>query len=379
MWVGPSLKIALFTEWFFPVRGGVSSHVYGLAKELARRKHDVKVFTKKRSRKASSGTVDYHGIAVRTLSPSIPVNFPVIPPSRGQMYEVFSKGDFDLVHAHHAFTPTPLLALWQAHGAGIPSVLTNHSIPGRGYGGAMGDLLISALYPIRQYLNMADHIVAVSRAAADFMSLLVDYVPISVIPNGVDCELFKPRPSERRTGKRILYVSRLVNRKGPHVLIRAFKKVLANVPDAELVMVGEGYLKPVLEMMAYDLGLGGSVKFLGDVKPEMLGQTYASSDVFVLPSLHAESFGMVLLEAMASEVPVIASRTGGVPEVVSDGKDGILVKPGDETELSEALTRLLMNENERSEMGRAGRKKTLKDYDWQVIGGKIEELYRSLA
>ena len=138
-------------------------------------------------------------------------------------------------------------------------------------------------------------------------------------------------------------------------------------------------MKPFLEMMAYDLGLSGSVKFLGDVRSEMLGQTYASSDIFVLPSLHAESFGIVLLEAMASEVPVIASKTGGVPEVVSDGKEGILVKPGDEMELSEALTRLLTNENERSEMGRAGRKKALKDYDWQVVGGKIEELYRSLA
>jgi glycosyltransferase involved in cell wall biosynthesis len=373
------LKIALFTEWFFPVRGGVSSHVYGLAKELARRKHDVKVFTKRRSRRASAETAEYRGIAVRTLSPSIPINFPVIPPSGGQMREVFSKGDFDIVHSHHAFTPTPLLALWQAHSAGIPSVLTNHSIPARGYDGVIGDILSSALYPIRQYLNMADHIVAVSRAAADFMSLLVDYVPISVIANGVDCELFKPLPSIDRTGKRILYVSRLVNRKGPHVLIRAFKKVLASVPDAELVIVGEGYLKPVLEMMTYDLGLSESVRFLGDVGSEMLTQTYSSSDVFVLPSLHAESFGMVLLEAMASEVPVIASRTGGVPEVVSDGKEGILVKPGDETELSEALMRLLTNENERSEMGRAGRKKALRDYDWKVIGGKIEELYRSLA
>jgi len=373
------LKIALFTEWFFPVRGGVSSHVYGLAKELTRRKHDVKVFTKRRSRKVPSGAAEYRGITVRTLSPSIPVNFPVIPPSRGQMYEVFSKGDFDLVHSHHAFTPTPLLALGQAHGAGVPSVLTNHSIPGSGYGGTMGDILSSALYPIRQYLNMADHIVAVSRAAADFMSLLVDYVPISVIPNGVDCELFMPRAREHRTGKRILYVSRLVNRKGPHVLIRAFKNVLAEIPDAELVIVGEGYLKPVLEMMRYDLGLGESVKFLGDIGSGALAQTYSSSDVFVLPSLHAESFGMVLLEAMASEVPVIASRTGGVPEVVTDNKEGILVKPGDEEELSEALMRLLTNEGERLEMGKAGRKKAVSEYDWKVVGGKIEDLYRSLA
>ena len=373
------MRIGLFTEWFLPVRGGVSSHVYGLARELTRRKHDVTVYTKRRSRRSSAETADYRGIAVKTLSPSIPINFPVIPPSRGQMYEVFSKSNFDLVHAHHAFTPTPLLALWQAHRAGIPSVLTNHSIPARGYDGTLGDILSSALYPIKQYLNAADHIVAVSRAAADFMSLLVDYVPISVIPNGVDCDFFRPLQGAGRTGKRILHVSRLVNRKGPHVLIRAFKEVLASVPDAELVIVGEGYLKPVLEMMTYDLGLSESVKFLGDVGSEKLAQTYSSSDVFVLPSLHAESFGLVLLEAMASEVSIIASRTGGVPEVVSDGKEGVLVKPGDETELSEAMTRLLTDENERSKMGKAGRRKALEHYDWKVIGGKIEDLYRSLV
>ena len=373
------MKLALFTEWFPPVRGGVSSHVYGLAKELVRRRNDVMVYTKRRSGKSSGGVSDYKGIRVRTLAPSVPFNFPVIPPSRGELHEVFERGDFDVVHSHHAFTPTPLLALAYARNADVPSVLTNHSIPGRAYDGTMGDILSSALYPLRQYLNLADHIVAVSQAAADFMSLLVDYVPISVIPNGVDCELFKPRPDVKRSGRRILYVSRLVNRKGPHVLIRAFKRVVGEIPDADLVIVGDGYLGSALRMMTYDLGLVDSVKFLGDISSERLARIYASSDIFVLPSLHAESFGMVLLEAMASEVPVVASETGGVPEVVKDGDEGILVKPGDEEQLAQAILELLRSEERRSQMAKAGRRKVLARYDWRIVGEEMLKLYNSLA
>jgi len=373
------LKLALFTEWFPPVRGGVSSHVYGLAKELVRRRHDVTVYTKRQSRRSSGDVSDYKGIRVKSLAPSVPLNFPVIPPSRGELHEVFKDEDFDVVHSHHAFTPTPLLALVYARNANVPSVLTNHSIPGSGYDGTMGDILSSALYPLRQYLNMADHIVAVSQAAADFMSLLVDYVPISVIPNGVDCELFKPRPDVKRSGRRVLYVSRLVNRKGPHVLIRALKRVVGEIPDAELVIVGEGYLSPALRMMTYDLGLMDSVKFLGNISSERLARTYASSDIFVLPSLHAESFGMVLLEAMASEVPVVASETGGIPEVVKDGDEGILVKPGDEEQLAQAILELLRSEDKRSQMAKAGRQKALARYDWRVVGEEVQKLYSSLA
>lgn len=373
------MRIALFTEWFLPVRGGVSSHVFGLSRELKRRGHDVIVYTKRRASDGSQQASVLEGVSVRNLSPLIPINFPAVPPSTNQLSEAFEGGDFDVVHAHHAFTPTPLLALWQAQNASVPSVLTNHSIPSRGHDSLLWDTLSSALYPLRQYLNMADHIVAVSQAAADFISLLVDYVPVSVIPNGVDCEFFKARPEIKKTGKRVLYVSRLVNRKGPHVLLRAFKKVLDGEPAAELTLVGKGYLRPALQMMAYDLGIGDSVTFLGDVSNEKLAMAYSSSDIFVLPSLHAESFGMVLLEAMASEVPVIASRTGGIPEVFDDGEQGLLVTPGDEEELSNAMIDLLGDEDKRKRMGRAGRKKALDDYDWQIVGGKIEDLYESLV
>lgn len=183
----------------------------------------------------------------------------------------------------------------------------------------------------------------------------------------------------KRTGKKVLYVSRLVNRKGPHVLIRALKKVVIEIPDAELVIVGEGYLRPALQMMTYDLELMDSVKFLGDISPERLARTYASSDVFVLPSLHAESFGMVLLEAMASEVSVVASRTGGIPGVVKDGGEGILVKPGDEEQLARAIVELLRNEEKRSQIAKAGRHKALERYDWKIVGEKMQELYSSLA
>jgi glycosyltransferase involved in cell wall biosynthesis len=136
-------------------------------------------------------------------------------------------------------------------------------------------------------------------------------------------------------------------------------------------------MRSALEELAMNFNIIDKVKFLGDVSDDVLPQVYSNADIFVLPSLHAESFGLVLLEAMASGLPIVATNVGGIPEILEDGKEGFLTKP-DDKEIAEALAKLLGNKTMREEMGKNGRKKATEKYEWKVVGEKIEETYREL-
>ncbi|MBO3757520.1 MAG: glycosyltransferase family 4 protein, partial [Candidatus Brockarchaeota archaeon] len=232
-------------------------------------------------------------------------------------------------------------------------------------------------YPVRYYISKAEVVIAVSKAAANFISFFIDYAPIKIIPNGIDTNRFKPNFDKENKELRILFVSRLVHRKGPHLLVKAFKRVIKRYDKVTLIFAGSGYMRETLEELAMSLNIASKVKFLGDVPDENLPQVYSESDIFVLPSLHAESFGLVLLEAMASGLPVVTTNIGGIPEVLEDGKEGFLVKP-DERNIADALIKLLEDKNLREKMGRNGRKKAVEVYDWKNVGEKIEEVYKEL-
>lgn len=368
------MKIGLFTEWYLPIRGGVSSHVSGLYKELKRRGHEVKIFTKKSKLRQERKITDED---VVELNPTFPLDLPILPPSGDETLKVISSYNLDIVHAHHAFTATPLAGLAYAERLGIPRLLTNHSIPAGKHDGYFWETVGNLAYPFRYYINKAEVIIAVSKAAANFISFFVDYVPIKIIPNGIDTNRFKPNFDKENKELKILFVSRLVHRKGPHLLVRAFKRVVKKYDNVALVFVGSGYMRGTLEELAMSLNITEKVKFLGDVSDEILPQVYSESDIFVLPSLHAESFGLVLLEAMASGLPVVATSVGGIPEVLEDGKEGFLVKP-DEKNIAEALIKLLEDKDLREKMGKNGRKKVVENYDWKNVCEKIEETYREL-
>jgi len=368
------MKVGLFTEWYLPIRGGVSSHVSGLYKELKRRGHEVKIFTKRSKFRQERKSTEED---VVELNPTFPLDLPILPPSGDETLKVISSYDLDIVHSHHAFTATPLAGLSYAEKLGIPRVLTNHSIPAGKHDGYFWETVGNLAYPVRYYINKAEVVIAVSKAAANFISFFVDYAPIKIIPNGIDTSKFKPNFDKENKELRILFVSRLVHRKGPHLLIRAFKRVIKKFDNVSLTFVGSGYMKGTLEELAMSLNITNKIKFLGDVPDESLPQVYSESDIFVLPSLHAESFGLVLLEAMASGLPVVATNVGGIPEVLEDGKEGFLVKP-DERSIADALIKLLEDENLRKAMGKNGRKKAVEKYDWKNVGEKIEETYKEL-
>lgn len=179
-------------------------------------------------------------------------------------------------------------------------------------------------------------------------------------------------------GGLILFVGSLTPYKGPDILVRAMTKVINGVPDIKLVFVGSGKMESELKGLAKRLNVDKCIKFAGFVEEDLKHLYYKATDVFCLPStMSTESFGIVNLEAMACGVPVVASKIGGIPDVVKDGENGLLVPPTDSEALADAMIYLLENEEVREKMGKKGREK-VGDYSWGRIAKETEKVYEGL-
>ena len=205
------------------------------------------------------------------------------------------------------------------------------------------------------------------------------------VPNGIDTAAFAAAEADRPAGRAALgiapdapvvgTVGRLAEVKQQGVLIRAFAQVLPAFPAARLVLVGDGPLWAELEELAGSLGLGGAVLFAGyRPNPE---RYLAAMDVFVLPS-RAEAMPLVIPEAWAAGRPVVATRVGGIPELIEDGKTGLLVEPGDVGGLAVRLRQLLADPPLARALGRAGRESARAKYDVTAMAGAYDRTYREL-
>jgi glycosyltransferase involved in cell wall biosynthesis len=206
------------------------------------------------------------------------------------------------------------------------------------------------------------------------------------IYSGIELDQFKPVPEEEKKALKKAWgireeapvvgmVSKLWEGKGHATLLQAFEGLKQEIPEAVLVIVGEGYLREKLADLVVRLGLKGSVLFTGfqmDVR-----RIIATFDVAVLPSFF-EGMGRVLLEAMAMGKPVVASSVGGIPDLVQNGKNGLLVTPGSVSELKSGLLTLIRDKNLAEEMGKEGRKRISEEFSASRMAQSIEKLYREL-
>ena len=189
-----------------------------------------------------------------------------------------------------------------------------------------------------------------------------------VIPNGIRPDRFH---EARPEGPTVLFVGRLHQRKGVDHLLRAMPAVLEHVPDARLLVAGSGEREADLKALKVELDLGDSVEFLGFVPDADLPDLYARASVFTMPSLY-EGFGIVMIEAMASSVPVVAFATGGAPEVIEDGVNGHLADPAT---LADRLVDVLSDPAGAAAMGRRGRRLVEERYSWEAVARRTAEVY----
>ena len=241
-------------------------------------------------------------------------------------------------------------------------------------------------YLITRYaLRRADHITATGLRLAEAAARYAPAgKPVAVVPYGVDLREFRPRtieachePAEGERSEVVIgAAARLSKEKGLHYLLEAFAVVAGRHPQARLVLAGEGPERRRLERMAARLGLGERVRFLGEVPHEQVPEVIQQLDIFAMPSTY-EGFGVAALEAEAMEVPVVASRIHGIPDVVVDGETGLLVPPRDRQALAAALDRLASDGDLRRRLGQAGRAFVAEHYSWEENTAQMEALYEA--
>jgi glycosyltransferase involved in cell wall biosynthesis len=230
----------------------------------------------------------------------------------------------------------------------------------------------------RSLFRQARVITATSHFLADMTRRYTDK-EVHVVPFGVDCQVFPP--TERINASSVVtlgFVKRLEAHYGPEYLIRAMGLIAAKHPQTRLLMAGSGGMREQLEALTRQLGLTQNVSFLGAIKHRRVPELLKDVDIFVMPSMW-EGFGVAAVEAEAMEIPVVATRVGGVPEVVLDGETGILVEPGNSEQLAQAILTLIENPALRRQMGERGRKHVLANYRWEDNAALMERLYHSFV
>ncbi len=209
-----------------------------------------------------------------------------------------------------------------------------------------------------------------------------DKAKIRIVPNGVDLQRFKPSESCEKIKRQIgidsklcvLFVGRLIPRKGLPFLIEAAKHIVKEFKETIFVIVGDGPLKNHLRAYLEEINLSGNFVFLGDVNENVLPTLYNCADVFALPSIQ-EGQGIALLEAQATAKPVVAFDVGGVSEAMVDKETGLLVKP-DSRELADAILKLLSSWSLREKMGVKGREFVSNDFSWDICAQRMLQVYR---
>lgn len=376
------MKIGIVSpyDWSYP--GGVKSHITHLAAELRARGNGVRILTPAtgpRARQVEYGTYKLGWAAPLRVNGSV-ARVAVAPDLNGHIRGLLERERFDILHLHEPLASVQSLSiLHHAALAGAVTVGTFHAAVRRGRTTTAPEWAYASARPfLRSYIRRLQGRIAVSEAALDLVARFFpgDY---RVIPNGIDVARFAgatPLPEFRDDKLNILFVGRIEKRKGLKHLLRALPLVREHVPNARLIVVGDGELRAGFQRLVERKGWPDIV-FAGRVSDEDLPAYFASADVFCAPSIGAESQGIVLLEALAAGVPTVASDIPGYRTVIRHDQDGLLVPPGDNEQLAWALCYLLLRAPERERFGERGRERAAA-YSWQRVTTCIEAYYAEL-
>ena len=347
------MRIALLST--FKAMGGISVHTRELFREFRKRNHEVIV------------------IPEADLPPLVAVEHYLSRLSVG----------FDVVNVQGTSNMAMIMAgLISSQGFARASVCTSHGFsPPRWYARGLSRKLM------RGTLRHYGAIISVSRFVETRLSRFFGAHPprLSTVYDGVDETLFNPEVDstvlKQKMGlmdsKVILYTGRMTEKKGVHHLLNAFMLASRQSPELALVYCGKGAMEQTLRTKTQDLGLGGRVFFAGPIPHLELPPYYAMCDVLAVPSTY-ENLGLSPLEAMSTGKPVVASDTGGLPEVVKDMETGLLVPPGDPLALANALLKITRDDGLAATFGRAGRKAVLEKFTLGRCADATIGVYKSV-
>ncbi len=359
------MKVGLVCPYTWDVPGGVQAHVDDLAQALIARGHDVSVLAPADDDDALPPYVVSTGRAV-----PVPYNGSVArltfgPVSTVRVRRWLREGRFDVLHIHEPLAPSvSILALWSARG---PVVATFHAARER------SRALITFEPALQPALEKIHARIAVSPAARDYVVQHLGGSAV-LIPNGVTVSRFRgaqPLPGWPGKGGAIGFLGRWDEpRKGLSVLLAAFGRLATTRPELRLLLAGPGDPEELAEQL--DPAWADRVHALGRIDEADKARFFASLDVYCAPNTGGESFGIVLLEAMAGGAPVVASELDAFRRVVGDA--GVLVPPEDPTALADALAALLDAPARRTALRKKGTKLVAR-YDWDSVVGEVLDVY----
>ena len=367
------MKVALITFHSFLEEGGVKRHVLALKEEFEKRNIETKIIAPRRKM-----SEDY-GKDVILLGTSFKLNLGggisdlVFNFNHFAIERVLKKEKFDILHFHNASFPSFFQILLSPSAFKTLNILTFHSDVARSN-------FLKTFFPL--FLNFCnlrlDGLIAVSEVALSFFK---DFKkPKVLIPNGVNLKDFSPKGEKFKEflDKKInlLFVGRIEERKGLIYLLKAFQILKRKYSNLRLIVVGEGPERKNCEDFVKSKNLK-DVVFLGELKEENLFKIYRTADIFCAPSIFGESFGLVILEAMASGLPVVAFANEGYKSWLK-GKKGeeFLVPPKNYILLSKKIEILIKNPQKRKELSQWGQKEA-KKYSWEKISQKVLDFYQT--
>lgn len=362
----------------FPPEEGIGNYVYNLSKKIIEKGHKATVITRGSLLETQRDVID--GIDV------IKAPFIAFYPFYIHMHGIYVnrilkrlESEIDIVHAHTPLIPplnTSLPIITTVHTPMLTDTasieVTNlRSIIERLMGRFVSFSIESKL------LKKSDEITVVANSVMQELEHYdVDTSEVIVIGNGVNEKEFIPIPKKTEK-KYILFTGRLAYRKGLFDLIECGKYICEKYPDVFFIISGKGNLLDKLKSDLRKIGLQDKFKFLGYVEHEKLIQLYQNATIYVLPS-HYEGLPTVLLEAMSCGVPVVATAVSGNLDVISPGKNGILIPPKCPKKMAEAISILLSDDKLRDELGKEARKTIETRYTWDLISDNIIKCYKSI-
>lgn len=366
--------------------GGVGSVVYNLTVQMAKRGHEVYVFTTAKDEGSSLSKYNDNISIIRYKS-----NFTIgqSPIALKHLVRPFiSNLDLDIAHSHIGNLPAPIGGAIYAKRNNIPFIITHHGDWVDGYGTfrRRAGVFLYNHFLCDRLFSKSDKIIALSKSHLTGSKILKKYQDkTTIIQNGVNAQDFKIPQSQDEcrnmlnlpTKKEIvLFLGNLVPQKGPQILLSAMKIVQRRHPDAYLVVGGSGSLKENLIEIATRSKLKDNVVFTGYIPTDRTPLYYRAADIFVLPSF-SEAFPLTLLEAGAAGLPIVATDVGGVSDILHDGANGLITKTGDPEDLASKIVSLLDDNELREEMGKKG-KMLAEQYSWETVAEETEKVYLDL-
>ena len=366
------MRVGLVCPYAWDTPGGVAAHINDLRSALIRLGHAADILAPAEDESLLPDYVTSGGrpISVSSNGSVAKISFGPGPAARTRRW--IKEGDFDVLHVHEPAGPSlSILSIWAADG---PIVATWHSqvASSRRDINAAAPMLRSAFEKIRARIAVSEY---ARRSLVEYMG--GDAV---LIPNGVDVSAYagdEPLPGRSRGHDTVMFLGRIDEpRKGLQVLLPALPRVVEAFPDLTLLVAGPGDVDQVRASL--DPRIAGRVEFLGMVSEADKARALRSADVYVAPNTGGESFGIILLEAMAAGTPVLASDIEAFQRVLDEGRAGVHFRNEDSEDLAEALIALLADPARREALRAAGYRRAA-EFDWATVARRVVAVYQSVT